>query len=327
MLNWLLVGTGDIVRKRAAAALATAPGGRLVGVCGGRERAEAIAREHGAAEVYDNLADALARTSADSVYVATPVFRHREEATRALAAGRHVLVEKPLGVTGADARALAAAAAAAGVTAGCAYYRRLTPRYAHACDLLASGKLGRIVLVRMIYWAGYNPEPADPKFWRVSKSLAGGGPLADMGSHMLDILIGLRGMPARVYAKAGTLVHRYEVEDSAATLLTMPDGTPVSADFGWSSKAFSHEMEIVGSEGKLRWSPHDTGPVTLTLGRDTRELDLPPAANVHGPLIEDFNRAVADRRPPASPLDEAARVNTLIDAIYRSAETGREVTP
>ena len=82
ILKWLLIGTGDIVRKRVASALAP----NLVGVCGGGGRAQTIADEHGASEVFDDVDDALANTAADAVYVATAVYRHRDEAIKAAVA-------------------------------------------------------------------------------------------------------------------------------------------------------------------------------------------------------------------------------------------------
>lgn len=329
-LDWLMVGTGDIVRKRAAAALTAAPGSRLVGVCGERTRAAAIAAQHGAAEVFDNLDEALARTKANAVYIATSVRRHFPEAQKAIAAGKQVLIEKPLSLHGGEAAELtrlAATVARRGQRVGCAYYRRCYPRAAHARELLRSGALGPLVLVRMNYQGWFNPAPDDPKLWRVSWAESGGGPMADMGSHMLDMLIALLGEPRVVSASVGTTVQPYEVEDSVAALLALPGPrgeVPVQVSFGWNSKSFGHDMEIVGTEGRLRWSPYDTGPVSVTIGRETRELDLPPAANVHVPLIEDFVAAVREGREPVCPIAEAAKVDKLMDAIYAAGgATGR----
>lgn len=319
-LRWLCAGTGDIVRKRAAAALAHAEGGSLVGFCGGLERARSLADEHGAAEVYDNLDDALARTQADAVYIGTPVHRHADEALRAINAGKHVLIEKPLGLNAPDAQRMADAAHQAGVVAGCAYYRRTYPRFSHLKAILQSGELGRIVLVRTACWSWFNPTQDDPKHWRVEKALSGGGPLADMGCHMFDVLIGLLGMPRSVFAQCATLAQEYEVEDSSAIVMTMPDGAQVLATFGWNSRTWAHEFEVVGTEGKVTWTPADTGPIVTTRGRDVVSIDLPNAANVHEPLVVDFNAAVATGRAPVCPLTEAVKTNQLLDAIYRSSE-------
>jgi len=286
----------------------------------------AVAEAHNAPEAYDNLGEALRRTQADAVYVGTPVDRHRDEALRAIAAGKHVLVEKPLGLTGDDAKQITDAAGDAGVTAGCAYYRRTFPRYGHLKKLIDEGALGRIVLVRTACWGWFDPALDDPKRWRVEKARGGGGPLMDMGCHMFDLLIGLLGLPATVFARCATLVQDSEVEDSSAIAMTYADGAQVLATFGWNSKTWTHEFEVVGSEGKVKWFPADTGNVVVTRGRDTEEIELANAGNVHEPLVADFNAAVAEGREPVCPTAEAVKTNRLLDAIYASSATGQPIT-
>ncbi len=327
LVKWLLVGSGDIARKRVAPALATAEASRLVGVCDVvRERAESMAREAGASEVFTSLDEALKQSSANAVYLATPVFLHAPQAARALDAGKHVLIEKPLGISAADAQQAVDAAARTNLAAGCAYFRRCSPRYAHAAQMLTASEFGKVVLVRMTYFSWFNPDKNDPKYWRVMKGKGGGGVLSDMGTHMFDVLIGLLGMPRSVFAKVGTLVQPYEADDSAAIVMTMPTGIQVVASFNWNSKTWSHEFEIVGTEAKLKWHPYDAGKVIKTMGRETSELDLPNPENVHLPLVQDFVDALRQGRRPLVPLDEAIKTNALLDAIYRSAETGTEVT-
>jgi predicted dehydrogenase len=323
-MKWLLVGAGDIAAKRVAAALSGS--GELVAVCDiVRERAEQAAGQFGAREVYEDLDEALAGTAANAVYLATPVFLHARQARQVLGSGRHVLVEKPLGVNAADARQAVEAARGRDLTAGCAFFRRCSARYAHAKEMLDRGEFGRIVLVRMTYFSWFNPAPDDPKHWRVVPSKSGGGVLADMGSHMFDVLIGLLGMPARVYAETQTLVQPYPAEDSAVILMELSGGAPVVAAFGWNSKTWAHEFEIVGTEAKLKWFPYDSGKVVKTVGREVRELELPDPDNVHQPLVEDFARAVRGGTAPAVPLAEALKTNILLDAIYESSHEKKEI--
>ena len=326
-VDWLLVGTGDIARKRVAPALAATTPGRLVAVCDlVSERAKSCADEFNAAEVYTDFNEALAKTTANAVYLATPIFLHAQHAAKGLEAGKHVLVEKPLGITAADAAQAVNAAAGKDLRAGCAYFRRCCPRYAQARKMIDKGEFGDIVLVRMTYFSWFNPDKDDPKYWRVVKSKSGGGPLSDMGSHMFDVLIGLVGMPKTVYARCENLVHHWDVEDSAAIIMTLTNGAHVVASFNWNSKTWAHEFEIVGTQAKVKWFPYDAGKIVKTVGRDIQELDLPNAENVHVPLIEDFVHAVAEGREPLVPLAEAAKTNVLLDAVYKSAESGREIT-
>ena len=102
-VKWLLIGAGTIAEKRVAPALANAADSRLVGVCDVvGDNAKKIAGEYKADEVFTDIDDAMANTKADTVYVATPVFLHVPTAIKALEAGKHVLIEKPLDLNAAD---------------------------------------------------------------------------------------------------------------------------------------------------------------------------------------------------------------------------------
>ncbi len=325
-VRWLLVGAGDIARKRVAPALATANGSVLTGICNpNAARLTTLADEYGVAERYTDIGTALASTTADAVYLATPVWLHVEQAVQALAAGKHVLIEKPLGLSADDCARLLQAAARNDRKIACAYYRRFSPRFRHAQQMLADGEFGRIVAMRIVYHSWFAPAPDDPKYWRVQREKSGGGPLSDMGCHMFDLLIGLFGMPATVFARCAHQVRAWNVEDGAAVLMTLHNGALVTASVHWNSPVRRHEMEIVGTKACLLWRPFDSGPVQKTVGDQHTALELPPADNVHLPLVEDFVDAIAQDRPPRFSLAESARANRLLDAIYRSSAEGQEV--
>jgi len=325
-VNWLLVGTGDIVRKRVAAALSQARGSRIVGICArNRERLDNLAGELEVDAVFTDYEKALATSGANAVYLATPVNLHIPQAVAAMNAGKHVLVEKPMGLNGDECLTAARVAKETGVTAGCAYYRRFYPRFEDALRMVRARQFGRILLVRLVNRGWHDPAPDDPKRWRLTRSVSGGGPLADVGSHMLDMMIGLFGLPAAVFAKAENLVHDWEVEDSALALMSFADGAHALATFQWNAKPWSHELEIVGTDAALKWLPCDTGAVLKTRQGDVEETDMPNAENVHLPLVEDFVDAVLTSRAPRVPLAEALKTNVLMDAIYESSRTGEEI--
>ena len=324
-VRWLLVGAGAIAGKRVASAIAETGNCELVGVCDvAEESARELAGEYGAPGVFSDVDEAIARSDFDAVYVATPVFLHVPIAIKALEAGKHVLVEKPLGISAEDAgRLVEVAGRYDRLKVGCAYYRRFYPAFAQAKEMLDKGEFGDIVLVRMHYYS-WGAMAGDN--WRVIKGKSGGGPLSDMGSHMFDVMIGLLGMPETVYAKVQNHVHSYEVEDSAAIVMRMPDSADVVASFHWNSKTWTHEFEIVGTEARVKWHPYDGPAVVRTVGRDIETIEMPNADNVHLPLVADVVRAVREDRPPAVPLAEAAKTNVLLDAVYRSAEQRAEVS-
>lgn len=323
-LRWLCVGTGDLVRKRSAAALAQAAGGKLAAVCGDVERARQIALPLGA-EAFGDLDVALRESGANAVYISTPVYRHRDEALKAIDAGLHVLVEKPMALNGEEAAQIANVAKQRGVVAGCAYYRRFFSPYQKLCEMIKNEELGRIVHLRTVNTSWFNPAKDDVKRWRVEKDRSGGGPLADVGSHMLDLIVGLFGQVKSVFAHCDTLVQNYEVEDAATLVMTLRNGAHATAHFGWNTHASCHEFEVVGSEARAQWSSADSGKLVITRGQKVTTLDLPNHDNVHVPLIEDFNDAVTIGRVPYCSAEDAVLTNQLIDAIYLSAAEYRQV--
>ena len=200
--KWLLVGAGDIAAKRVAAALAGSGSGsgirRAVAVCD-------IARERRRRSPANSAPPKYTRTSTRrSPRLPRPPSTSRRPSSstpsrpaRSSSRGATSSSEKPLGLGAADAtQAAEAARHHPDLTAGCAYFRRCSARYAHARNMLERGEFGRIVLVRMTYFSCFNPAPDTPRYWRVVPAKSGGGVLADMGSHMFDVLIGLLGLPA-----------------------------------------------------------------------------------------------------------------------------------
>ena len=324
-INWLIVGAGDITDKRVMPALAAEPRSDIVAVCDlVEERATKTAREH-QARAYTEYERALEDPEVHAVYIATPVFLHVPQAIAALQAGKHVLVEKPAGLSETQVSELEAVAQDAAGFCAVAYFRRFYPRYRMAQEMLENGEFGQVVLVRMTCFSWFDPAPEHPKYWRVVPDKSGGGPLADMGSHMFDVMIGLLGLPVRVVAKVATLTHSYAAEDSAVALMEFDSGAQVIASFNWNSRTWSHEFEIIGTEAKVKWHPYDGPTVLKTVGRDIEEIELPNHPNVHYPLIEEFVSSVLKGRQPQVCVEEARQTNSLLDAIWRSAREGREV--
>jgi predicted dehydrogenase len=280
---------------------------------------------YGIEKIYTDFDEAIHDSAVDAVYVATPVHLHSFMAVKAIDAGKHILVEKPLGISFDDAQAAVRAESCTDRVCGCAYFRRFYPRYSMLRDMIEAGEFGRLVLVRMSYFSWFNPAVDDPKYWRVIRKKSGGGPIADMGSHMFDVLIGLMGLPATVSAMTSSLDRTRDVEDSSAMVMRMGDDTLVTAGFHWNSKTWVHMFEVVGTEAKVLWEPYDTGPVIKTVGREVTHIDMPNADNVHMPLIKDFVDAVREGRKPLVTFAEAAKTNRLIDAVYRASSEKREV--
>jgi predicted dehydrogenase len=164
---------------------------RMVAVCGrDAPKVGAAATRLGWDESVTDWRALIARNDIDLVDICTPGDSHAEIAITALAAGKHVLCEKPLANTVAEAEAMAAAAAAArqaGIRAMCGYNYRRVPAVSLMAQMIAAGRIGTIRHVRAVYLQDWIVDPQFPLVWRLRKEIAGSGALGDIGAHIIDL--------------------------------------------------------------------------------------------------------------------------------------------
>jgi predicted dehydrogenase len=234
----------------------------------GRTDPEASAARWGWNTSATDWREAIARDDIDIVDIVTPGDSHAEIAIAALDAGKHVLCEKPLANTVAEAEAMADAAsraAARGVFAMTGFTFRRVPAATFARDLVAAGKLGRIYQVRASYLQDWLADPAAPFVWRLDKSLAGSGALGDIGAHAVDLSQFITG--ARLTSVSGileTLIperggQQVTVDDLA--LFTGRFDTGVLANFEATRFATGRKnalrVEVSGSDGAISFDLED----------------------------------------------------------------------
>ena len=320
-MRWGIVGCGDITNKRVAPALNDHPECEVVAFCSSSmERARDFAERHGARTAYDDL-DAFLREDLDCVYVASRVFQHAEQTIRCLDADKHVLCEKPLAMNAGECDAMLAAEERSGRRLGCAYYRRYYPAWERAKEIAKSGALGDLVVVRIMLSSFWEIDPEDPKYWRVRRKYSGGGPLADIGSHRLDLLVDLLDTPAQVGAFMETRHHEdWDVEDCCILAMRMRGGVQAEAGIFGNVAERRDEFEVYGTRGAVLLPGLGTEVKTFIEGNGRSE-SLPLHKNVHYPLIEDFVRYVQTGRAMRSTGREGAKTTRVIDAAVRSAES------
>ncbi|BCJ32016.1 oxidoreductase [Actinocatenispora sera] len=167
---------------------------RMAVICGrDPARTEAAASRLGWAATETDWRALIDRDDVELVDICTPGDTHAEIAIAALAAGKHVLCEKPLANTVAEAEAMAAAARDAGTVAMCGFTYRRVPAVTLMHDLVAAGRIGRIRQVRACYLQDWLVDPAAPWTWRLSADRAGSGALGDLGAHVIDAVRFLTG--------------------------------------------------------------------------------------------------------------------------------------
>jgi 1,5-anhydro-D-fructose reductase (1,5-anhydro-D-mannitol-forming) len=293
MLNWIVIGIGDISIRRVIPAIQAEPRSRLYGL---------VTRDPAKAAPYDTWAwvtldEALADPEVHAVYVATPVFLHAPQTIQSLRAGKHVLCEKPMAMNEAEARSMVKTAEETGRTLGVAYYRRMYPKVQRAKELLDAGAIGQPVVAELTchgWFDGKKPgENESDRNWLIDPALAGGGPLFDVASHRIDVLNFLFGRPGRVTGQFSNAVHHYAVEDNATVLIEYPGGLRGIVDVRWHSKVSRDECRIRGTEGEMNLSPLNGPELIYPGGRE----NLPPHANLHYPMVENFVDAVLGKAP------------------------------
>jgi predicted dehydrogenase len=288
MLNWIVIGIGDIAMRRVIPAIQAEPRSKLYGLVT-RDPAKAAAYN---TRAWTSLNEALSNPAVNAVYVATPVFLHAPQTIQSLRAGKHVLCEKPMAMNYAEAQSMVQAAEESERVLGIAYYRRTYPKLHRAKELIDAGAIGKPVVAELTshgWFDGKAPgESASERSWLVDPAKAGGGPLHDIASHRIDVLNFLFGEPQRVRAQLSNAVHHYAVEDNATVMIEYDHGLRGIVDVRWHSKVKRDECRIRGTEGEIDLSPLN-GPELIYPGGAE---NIPPHENLHYPMVENFVDAV-----------------------------------
>jgi predicted dehydrogenase len=355
-----LVGTSWWAEAMYLPALEHHPLGRITAICGrNREVAERVAAEWGIPQVFTDAEAMLGEV--DAVIVASSNASHHPIALAAIERGRHVLCEKPLGLSAHEADELAAAAQRAGLVTMTPFTYRFMPIMRQLRHHLDEGYVGRPYHLAARYYTGY---ARDGEYsWRFDRDQAGSGVLGDLGSHWVDLALHLLGPIVEVGAVTGSSVERaphpdgieYDVcEDSALITVRFASGAIGHLTLSavcWVGTPFgqTHHVEIHGSEGTLEAvSDWDTvqevrgsragepGP-TRPLGRPAEIWGGLRTATVHDTYRDVFRTTeamtrgwvtgVAEGRPVAPDLAHGALVQQIIDqAVASAADGGRMLT-
>jgi 1,5-anhydro-D-fructose reductase (1,5-anhydro-D-mannitol-forming) len=288
MLNWIVVGIGDIATRRVIPAIVGESRSLLYGVVT-RDPAKAAPYN---TRVWPTLDEALSDPAVQAVYVATPVFLHAPQTIQSLRAGKHVLCEKPMAMNEAEARSMVHTAEQCGRIFGVTYYRRAYPKVLRAKELLAAGVIGRPVLAELTCHE-WRDDAGSQRSWLIDPAQAGGGPLYDIASHRIDVLNFLFGQPHRATGHLSNVVHHYAVEDNATVMIDYAEGVRGIVDVRWHSKVRRDECRIRGTDGEMNLTPLN-GPELVYPGGSEH---IPNHANVHSPMIENFVDAVLKGTP------------------------------
>jgi UDP-N-acetyl-2-amino-2-deoxyglucuronate dehydrogenase len=308
-----ILGAGGISDTHARAARAI-DGVKVVAVHGANhDKARVLAQAAGAA-AFDDL-DSFLGQPMDIVAIGSPSGVHADQAIAAARRGIHVLVEKPLDITTAKIDALIAEADRARVKVGVFFQERLTPELVALKGSLDAGALGDPVFISgHVKW--YRPpEYYGASRWRGTWKLDGGGALMNQGIHTVDVLLWLFGPVKSVMGRTANRLHRVEVEDTAAAVLEFENGAFGTVEATTAAfPGFPRRLEVSGTKGTV---VHEEPARTASVA------DATP----HRRVFEDFIAAIRTGGAPMCDAREGRRSVAVIEAIYRSARSGRAETP
>ncbi len=323
-MRWGLIGASNIAANHMIGAIRGAGGDIRSVLSADGARAKAYAAQHGIARGYDDLAAMLAADDLDAVYISTTNEKHFAQAMAAIAAGKHVLCEKPLAMTVADAVGMVRAAGQAGVVFAINHHLRNAGSHLAMRELVQSGRIGDVLSVR-VFHAVYLPTFLHG--WRLDNPAAGGGVIADICVHDADtVRFHLGQDPVDVVAIDAASGLGRGVEDSCMSVWTMPSGAMVMAHQSFTHAHAQTGFEVHGTKGSIVarnvMTQRPVGQITLTTPAGSESVGFSDH-DLYARAMDHFHAAVRGQGRPAADGVDGIKSLAVAMAVTQAARTGR----
>ncbi|WP_295529900.1 Gfo/Idh/MocA family oxidoreductase [uncultured Thioclava sp.] len=323
-MNWALLGASTIASQYMIAAIRAAQQGTVGWVVSGNaDRAQEFSKTHEISQWTTSIADALADETVQAVYISSTNEKHFAQVMAAISAGKHVLCEKPLAMTAAQAAEMIAAAKVAGVTLSVNHHLRCAGSHRKIRELIASGAVGRVLSLRLFH-AVHLPEHL--RGWRLNAPRAGGGAIADLTVHNADTArFLLQEDPCTVVAEMSQSGMGNGVEDSAMSVWTMPSGVMVFSHESFTQPFTESGIEVHGTDGSIVavgvFAQDPLGEITLV--NRTGRIEVPfDKTEIYEAVIREFTAATRGRGAPAATGADGAKSLLIATAVREAALTG-----
>ncbi len=333
-LKWGVIGCGGIADRRTIPGMVLAENAECYAVMDiNAEVAENVKNKYNATFATDSV-DELLNQDIDAVYIATPVFCHKEQVFKAADKGKHILLEKPMGITSEEARVIEEYCKNKNVLLGIGFMMRFHDAHQVIKEYIEKGAIGEIVSA----YAKFNCwSPVSPVKWRQTKAFSGGGTMMDMGIHCIDLLQYLTSLKAReVTGMCGNQIFEYpDTEDAGSAVLRMENGAlfTVEANFNIPDTIGGCKFEIYGTKGVISADGTigqvESGSVKLTAITDEGTVSTKPLDYVSGNMytkeIQKFSDAVINKTAAPVTAAEAILNQRIVEAVYESQESGKRI--
>lgn len=342
-IRWGVIGACGIADRRTIPGMMLCDNAELIAVMDiNMEMAEKCRVKWGCKRAYDNEVDLLADPEIDAVYIASPVVMHAKQAMAAADAGKHILIEKPLAMTSEEGERVVAHCEKKGVKIAAGLMMRFGSYVQAMKKAISEGKIGKPVSGYAQFTCWY---PDIPGAWRQKKASGAGGAMMDMGVHCIDLLQYILDSNAvEVAAFNDTLSFKYEVEDSSTVMLRMENGCQcvVQSNFNIPDEAAKWRVEIFGDRGRLIGDGvigqvdggsldaiflDGYGEYVAMQDQDkkcSQEITV-QFGNTYEREISSFSNSLLNDAPLEVPASQAVQVQRVMEAAYRSNDTGTVV--
>ncbi len=326
-MRWGLVGASTIASQFMIDAIRAQPDNHIQTVMSSdSERGRDYAAAHGIAASTDDLDALLSEPGIDAVYISTTNEKHQRQALAAIAAGKHVLCEKPLAMSVSGAIEMVRAAEKAGVVFATNHHLRNAGSHLKIRELIEDGRIGAVQAVR-VFHAVYLPEQLQG--WRVNDAAAGGGVIPDIVVHDADtVRFHLGEDPADVVAIERSESMGQGVEDSVMSVWSMPSGVLVETHEGFTVRHAGTGFEVHGTDGSIVGRNIMTQkPVGELLVRDANGEQAVPFSdhNLYVRAVKRFADAIAGKGQPAATGTDGVKSLAVAEAVKRAAVSGGRV--
>jgi predicted dehydrogenase len=306
-----------------------APNARVVGIADINEvRLEDCKNRYSIKKVFTDYHDLLALKNLDAVSVAVPNYLHKPITVDALEAGKHVLVEKPMALNAREGQKMLDTAEKNGLKLMLHFNNRYRGDVQMVKRYVDAGDFGDVYFAKT-GWIRRRGIPGAGS-WFTTKSRSGGGPLIDLGVHVIDMTMYMMGSPKPV-AVSGCAVQKFpqtvrggtfDVEDFASAYIRFENGATMAAEVSWAMNCAEERQysEIYGSKAGANVSP-----LTIWTERHGILENIQPKNPRGISLYEHFASCILEDKTPISPGEHGVIMMKILDAIYASSETGREV--
>ncbi|MDP6039929.1 MAG: Gfo/Idh/MocA family oxidoreductase [Candidatus Latescibacteria bacterium] len=317
-IRWGVLGAGSVAQRRVMPAMnALEDHAILALMVRDMDRAKVIAAEHDVANSYDSVEALIEDNSVDAIYVSSPVNLHLAHVKAVAGVGKHVLCEKPMGMTPNECREMMAACDSAGVHLQLCFVLRGWPIYHRVKALIDEGKFGQIVEIRahLAKWT-----PREPGEWRLDPAQGGGGVLIDVGAHYLDLFRFLIGDFTQIVSLSSSQVFDWPVEESSFVTVGFENGAHGVMGLSCTIRHNGNVLEIYGTEGSL-FLGSDLRIVTSE-GEDVLPVEFP---DYYSGLLTNFNDCISGKGEPLASGVDGLRNIEVIQAAYQSGREGRVI--